>query len=179
MSQKIEIPIVQQPGQEPEQKLAQRVMGGDAKALAEAVRGQQESAPASKNDLQRQIDELRAVVGELETQNAALRESANVARLKQTRDEANAPSRKIGNGAQDAAIDRAVQVSGGNAKFWSLSLDRRLAAIGEAPATEKEIEQSRQFFGKGASSYEASNLGKNAPKRYARLRAVAKMARIF
>ena len=58
----------------------------------------------------------------------------------------------------------------GPAKFYGMTVERRLAAIGERPATPVELADIPKYFGAGSSARDASILGKQQPERYKCLR---------
>ena len=117
-----------------------------------------------------QIDELAQLRAELAELKASLALANTAVAVK----DARRATPKLGTGQMDAARDQLIRATGGPAKFYGMTVEQRLAAIGERPATPVELADIPKYFGAGSSARDASILAKQQPERYKRLRIIAR-----
>lgn len=110
---------------------------------------------------------LREKVSALESERETLRSQIAVRN-------AHSKFESLNTRAADAARDKLIASCGGNAKWFSMTLDQRLSAQGQSPATNRELREVEQYFGKTSDSQGASTLAKQWPESYRRLRMIAR-----
>lgn len=128
---------------------------------------QDPQTPQPQPTPEQQIEQLTAKIVELEKKHADERQASGI------RDAANAakPTPYVPTVAmQHHQRAQAVAAVGGNAHWSVLSLDQKLAALGQRPASGEEIAMARKLFGPGADSKEAARVNKFNPAQYSRLR---------
>lgn len=138
------------------------------------------AAPAAPAPPLTPESETEALQNLLKTKIAELEQAIEAANLRQAVAETSKPTTAtLGNAMQDVRQERAIRAVGGNAKYYSMTPEQRLAAVGERPPTPEELKLVTRYFGPQSSAMEANALAKQNPDQYRRLRVVAKHAGIF
>lgn len=144
---------VQQPEAQPQPEPTVKTLAEQLKAANEAL-----AAERQKNLEQRQKSEA---------------DQTNLrAQLVKAQARTNLGQTVPSTGWQQRNRDRAIQAVGGLAYWSKLTLAQKLNAMGEAPATDVEIQTAKRLFS-GAASKEAAAFHQQDPVAYARLRVIA------
>ncbi len=134
--------------------------------------------PTVVNAEQDELTRLRQENEQLKSERTAEKADHEAALAKQRLQiavaQANKPSVSVGTGAQDVAIEKAINAVGGNCRWHMLSAEQRAAALGISGAGTK-LTTIKKFFGAGSNAAEAQRLHSQQPDEYKRLRALAKV----
>lgn len=110
---------------------------------------------------------------------AALEAEVAASRLQTAARQASGQVAKLNTGTQDVAIQRAISVTGGIAKWFTLTTAQQLQALGQVPPSAQEMTEVAQYFGRGSDSQRANALSKQDSSKYMRLRLLARLMRVI
>jgi hypothetical protein len=120
--------------------------------------------------LQATVDRLNAEILEMKKKAEEDKISDATRDAVKTLDTKPTPAPSVG--VQNMRRKQAIGAVGGPAYWSSLPMETRLKSQGLQPASDSEIELSKQLFGPNSSSLEASRLARQNPNQYSRLRAI-------
>ena len=120
---------------------------------------------------QQEIEKLKGEIAELKQR---AEDSAQTAAMHDAVRTAQSQPGRVPNGAiQAQQREQAIRTVGGNSFWASLSLDARLAALGErTPVSGEERTLAVKLFGKNPDSRQANSIARYSPAQYNRLRKI-------
>lgn len=119
---------------------------------------------------QQEIEKLKGEVAEFKLREEESERTRSLAAAATSAKQA--PGRIPNSAVELQQRQQAIKAVGGNSFWGSLSLDERLRALGQRPASGEEITLAKKLFGRDADSREANRVARYNPSQYSRLRMI-------
>ncbi len=121
-----------------------------------------------------QIAEANARIAALESEKLEAAEAFASERLRNIAATVKKPYEKLGSGAADLAVQRAIKACGGLALYNQLSPEAKLKMEGVENSTAVKDSDLKRCFGKDSNAQDAQRLAKSDPAAYSRMRKIAR-----